>query len=242
MIEHPSPSHDARPAGAVVDMLVLHYTGMTDAAAALTRMCDTHARVSAHYMVDEEGGVYRLVAEERRAWHAGVSFWRGRDDVNAASIGVEIVNPGHEFGYRPYPEPQMAAVEALCRDIVSRHPVPARHVLGHSDVAPGRKSDPGELFDWARLAAAGVGLWPGERPVAGEMGLRLGRGDAGRAVSEVQQALAEFGYGVPRHGAYDEATSEVVAAFQRHFRPGRIDGVTDPETAQLLFRVLACCA
>ncbi|MFQ5783284.1 MAG: N-acetylmuramoyl-L-alanine amidase [Alphaproteobacteria bacterium] len=239
MTDRPSPNHDARPEGVAVDVLVLHYTGMENAETALARLCDPAARVSAHYLVDEDGTIFRLVAESRRAWHAGVSFWRGCDDVNAVSIGVEIVNPGHEFGYRPYPEAQMAAVEALCRDIVARHPIPARNVVGHSDVAPGRRADPGELFDWPRLAAAGVGLWPEDNPVRGEMGLALARGDAGRAVADAQGALAEFGYAVPRHGAYDEATADAVAAFQRHFRPCRVDGVLDPETAQRLFAVLA---
>ncbi len=239
MIEHPSPNHDARPPDTAVDMLVLHYTGMASAEAALARLCDAAAKVSAHYMVDEDGAVLRLVDEERRAWHAGESHWRGRDGVNATSIGVEIVNPGHEFGYRPFPEAQMAAVETLCRDILARHPIPARNVVGHSDVAPGRKEDPGELFDWARLAAAGVGLWPDVGVVTGEMGLTLRAGDAGAPVAEIQRALAEFGYRVPVAGAFDEATAEVVTAFQRHFRPRRVDGVAEPETVQVLFQVLA---
>ena len=238
VIEHPSPNHDDRPAGVAIDMLVLHYTGMPSAAVALARLCDPAAKVSAHYLVDEDGAVYALVAEDRRAWHAGVSSWRGRGDINGCSIGVEIVNPGHEFGYRPFPEAQMAAVETLSRAIVARQPIPPRHVLGHSDVAPGRRQDPGELFDWARLAAAGVGLWPTAKVARGEMGLTLGPGDGGAPVAEIQQALAAFGYGVPTDGAFGAATAEVVAAFQRHFRPRRIDGVVDPETAQLIFRVL----
>ncbi len=239
MIDRPSPNHDARPAGAAVDMLVLHYTGMADAGAALARLCDAGSRVGAHYLIDEDGAVYRLVSEERRAWHAGVAAWRGRTDINAVSIGVEIVNPGHDFGYRPFPEAQMAAVEALCRGVVARRPIPARHVLGHSDVAPARRADPGELFDWARLAGAGVGLWPEKAVVTSEMGLTLRRGDAGEAVAEIQRSLAEFGYGAPVHGAFDEATEQVVSAFQRHFRQRRVDGVVDPETAQVLFQVVA---
>ena len=239
MIDRPSPNHDARADGMAVDMLILHYTGMPTGEAALERMCDEAARVSAHYLVAEDGAVFRLVAEERRAWHAGVSSWRGDDGINARSIGVEIVNPGHEFGYRPFPEAQMAAVEALCRDVLARHPIPPRHVLGHSDVAPARKEDPGELFDWARLAATGIGLWPGRTVVAGEVGLSLGPGDAGSPVAELQGALAGFGYEVPNQGAYDEATAKVVTAFQRHFRPRRVDGVADPETAQLAFAVSA---
>ena len=240
MIERPSPNHDARPSGAVTDMLVLHYTGMDSAEAALARLCDPAAGVGAHYVVDEDGAVYRLVPEERRAWHAGDSWWRGRGGINAVSIGIEIVNPGHEIGYRPFPAAQMAAVEALCRGVVARHPIPPRHVLGHADVAPSRRADPGELFDWARLAAAGVGLWPEKSAAAGGMGLTLRPGDTGAAVAKLQEALAEFGYGVPVHGAFDEATEQVVTAFQRHFRPRRVDGVVDPETARVLDQVLSC--
>jgi len=239
VIEHPSPNHDARPAGAAVDMLVLHYTGMTGAAAALARLRDPATKVGAHYLVDEDGAILRLVAEERRAWHAGVACWRGRDDVNAVSIGVEIVNPGHEFGYRPFPEAQIAAVEGLCRDILARHPIPARSVVGHADVAPARKADPGELFPWKRLARAGIGLWPDSTAVRGEMGLSLRAGDHGAPVAEIQRALAEFGYAVPTTGVFDAATTAVVIAFQRHFRPARIDGVVDPETAHIVFRLLA---
>ena len=153
-VARPSPNHDARPAGGAIDMLLLHYTGMTSAEAALSRLCDAAAKVSAHYLIDEGGGVYALVAEERRAWHAGVACWAGEEDINACSIGIELVNPGHEFGYRAFPQAQMDAVTELCLDILRRHPIPGHRVLGHADVAPGRKEDPGELFDWAALAAA----------------------------------------------------------------------------------------
>ena len=242
MIERPSPNHDARPPGAAVDMLILHYTGMASAEAALARLCDADARVSAHYLVDEDGAVVRLVPEARRAWHAGVARWRGRDDINAVSIGVEAVNPGHEFGYRPFPQAQMAALADLCREIVGRHGIAARHVLGHADVAPARRADPGELFDWAGLARAGVGLWPGTAIVTGEMGLILRRGDGGAAVAEIRRALGAFGYDLSAEGAFDEALEQAVTAFQRHFRPRRIDGVVDPETAQRIFQVLdAAC-
>lgn len=219
-------------------MLILHYTGMVDAAAALARMCDPNAGVSAHYMVDEDGSVLRLVDEGRRAWHAGQSHWRGRGHINAVSIGIEMVNPGHAFGYRAFPEAQMAAVIDLCRDITARHPIPARHVLGHADVACARRADPGELFDWPRLAAAGVGLWPGLAVVTGEMGMTLRPGDGGTAVDDIRRALAEFGYGVETGGAFDTALEQAVIAFQRHFRPTLIDGVVDPETAQVMFQVL----
>ena len=216
ILERPSPNHDARPDGQVVDMLVLHYTGMPTAEAALDRLTDSAAKVSAHYCIDEDGAVLRLVPEERRAWHAGVSFWRGHRDVNARSIGIELVNPGHEFGYRPFPEPQMAALVGLAGEILARHPIPARNVVGHSDVAPARKQDPGELFDWRRLAKAGIGLWP--EPADG-------------APEEIPGMLAGYGY------AHQEP--EVVAAFQRHFRPSRVDGLADEETACLLAGLLA---
>ncbi|MGY8992341.1 MAG: N-acetylmuramoyl-L-alanine amidase, partial [Rhodospirillales bacterium] len=154
-----SPNFDDRPAGLPVDMLVLHYTGMKSASDALDRLCDPAAKVSAHYLVNMNGSVSALVDEEKRAWHAGVSFWRGHTDVNARSIGIELVNPGHEFGYVPFPEKQMAALIKLAKDILKRHAIEARNVVGHSDIAPRRKMDPGELFDWPRLAAAGIGLW-----------------------------------------------------------------------------------
>lgn len=211
MIERPSPNHNERPAGGAVDMLVLHYTGMRTAGEALERLCDPAAAVSAHYLIDEDGTVYRLVAEERRAWHAGVSCWAGARDINGCSIGVELVNPGHEFGYRPFPMPQMAALTALCREILERQPIPPRRVLGHSDVAPARKQDPGELFDWRALAAEGIGLTPP---------------DEGLPASDepADAALARLGYDV------DGAGLEAVAtAFQRHWRQARVDGVMDAD-------------
>jgi N-acetylmuramoyl-L-alanine amidase len=227
-VDHPSPNHGPRPPGGVVDMLIVHYTGMPNAAEALARLCSPTAQVSAHYMIDEDGTVLRLVAEERRAWHAGVAFWAGRRDINGASVGIELVNPGHEFGYRPFPEPQMAALESLCRDILTRHPIPARHVLGHSDVAPQRKTDPGELFDWRRLAQAGIGLWPEGAAAA-----------AAPDIAEAQRLLATIGHETPRTGRLDEATRRVISAFQRHFRPARCDGELDAETGGRLAAVAA---
>lgn len=220
--ERPSPNHEPRAPGLPVDILLLHYTGMRSAVEALDRLTDPAAKVSAHYLIDEDGSVLRLVAEDRRAWHAGVARWAGENDVNGRSIGIELVNPGHEFGYRPFPVAQMAALETLATDILARHPIPPARVLGHSDVAPARKCDPGELFDWARLARAGIGLWP-DTPCGG----------ASTAVADVQAALAAFGYDVAVTGAEDEATRLVVTAFQRHFRPGRFDGRIDAETAGL---------
>jgi N-acetylmuramoyl-L-alanine amidase len=223
--ERASPNHASRgepPDIRPVNMLVLHYTGMQSAAAALDRLCDPEARVSAHYLVEEDGGLWRLVPETRRAFHAGVSHWQGEADLNYVSIGIEIVNPGHEWGYRPFPEAQMAALEALCRDILARHPIPADRIVGHSDIAPDRKSDPGELFDWPRLARAGIGLWP---PAAGAPRRR------GRGVGVVERVaaladLARIGYGV-----VPGSEQTALAAFQRHFRPERWDGFLDGETA-----------
>ncbi len=217
--ERPSPNFDDRPADTPVDMLVVHYTGMESAEAALARLCDVEARVSAHYVIDEDGTVTALVAEGMRAWHAGEAYWRGGTDINGRSVGVELVNPGHEFGYRDFPDPQMAALEGLARDILGRHPIEPRNVVGHSDVAPGRKTDPGELFDWQRLAAAGIGLWPGD--VAGE-----GAGDAGLEIDdqEVAGLLSAYGYDIA-----DEAAA--IAAFQCHFCPESLNRRADADTA-----------
>ncbi len=210
-------------------MLILHYTGMKTAGEALDRLCSAAAKVSAHYLIEEDGAVWRLVPEERRAWHAGASYWAGRRDINDVSLGIELVNPGHEFGYRPFPEPQLAALEELCRGILARHPIPPRHVLGHSDVAPQRKSDPGELFDWSRLARAGVGLWPDFfAPVASP-----------QTIIETQRQLAAIGYQVSASGVPDAETRLIVTAFQRHFRPARCDGEADAETRARIAAVAA---
>ena len=225
----PSPNSDPRPVGTPIDMLVLHYTGMQDAAAALARLRDASAKVSAHYLIDEDGRIFRLVKEERRAWHAGAACWRGQRDINARSIGVELVNPGHEFGYRAFPDAQMAALEQLARDIVARRAIVARNVVGHSDVAPERKEDPGEKFDWARLARAGVGAFPAD--AAPRRGLSFGPGDHDAAIAAVQADLAAWGYDCPVTGVLDPRTVRVVTAFQRHFRPGLCDGRLDGETA-----------
>lgn len=217
----PSPNQDDRPAGVPIDTLVLHYTGMTSARAAIDRLRDPLARVSSHYVVEEDGLVWQLVPEPRRAWHAGISAWRGHTGLNDRSIGIEIANPGHEWGYRPFPALQMAAVCDLCLAILARHPIPPRNVVGHSDIAPDRKQDPGELFDWPGLAANGVGLWT----------------DAiGPAVPETETAAAllAIGYPVP-----DLAIT--VAAFQRHWRPTRVDGIADAETRGRIGAVLSAC-
>ncbi|MGK2742372.1 peptidoglycan recognition protein family protein [Tepidicaulis sp. LMO-SS28] len=214
------------------DLLLLHYTGMESGAAALERLCDPAAKVSAHYLVEEDGRIFRLVPEEKRAWHAGVANWRGESDINSCSIGIEIVNPGHDFGYPDFPPAQIAAVEALCLDILARHDIPPQRVLGHSDVAPERKADPGEKFPWPLMAAAGIGHWTQPQEIV--EGPVLAPGNRGDTVAELQYQLADYGYGIEVLGIYDAKTEAVVRAFQRHFRPARVDGVADVSTVATL--------
>lgn len=233
----PSPNFDERRCRKPVDMVVLHYTGMETAAAALQRLCDPDARVSAHYVIDEDGTCTQLVAEEQRAWHAGVAFWRGVRDVNARSIGIELVNPGHEFGYRPFPEAQVAALLELLAGITRRHAIQPLGIVGHSDVSPQRKEDPGELFPWPRLAEAGYGFWPGAGFRVSRHAPELQAGMRSGAVLDLQVALDRIGYGVEGSGMYDPLTESVVRAFQRHWRPHRIDGVADAETTSLIHHI-----
>jgi len=232
-IEAPSPNFDARTAPP--DILVLHYTGMKTGPEALDRLRDPVAKVSSHYMVEEDGRIFRLVPEERRAWHAGVSFWKGERNINGVSIGVEIVNPGHEFGYRPFPEAQVAAVIALTADIRSRWMIGNDRIVGHSDVAPGRKDDPGELFPWKRLAEAGHGLWAEAAPAPG---LPLAEGAEGVEVFALQAGFTRLGYDLPPSGKFDAATRDVVVAFQRHWRQETVDGVADGQTRAQLIALL----
>jgi N-acetylmuramoyl-L-alanine amidase len=233
----PSPNHDARAAGLSTDILLLHYTGMTTTEIAIERLRDPVARVSSHYVVDEPGTILQLVPEARRAWHAGLSSWEGENDINSRSIGIEIGNPGHSYGYPDFPEAQIAAVVALCRDIVARRRIRPDHVLAHSDVAPQRKCDPGEKFPWERLHRAGIGTWVAPAPL--RSGGALGPGDTGPGVAELQAALRRWGYGVEVTGTYDEITAAVVTAFQRHFRPDRVDGCADESTIDTLRALLA---
>lgn len=228
---YPSPNHDDRK-GQAIDMLVLHYTDMLSAEAAIARLCDPEAQVSAHYVIDERGEVTQLVDESQRAWHAGESHWRGHAGVNARSIGIELANPGHSNGYVPFPELQMESLITLCHDIIARHAIPARNVVGHSDVAFLRKMDPGELFDWPRLARAAIGVFPfSARPMVGS---DLARGDKGQKVIRLQTALSNWGYGLKLDGDYGVKTEQCVIAFQRHYRPRDISGVWDDECAGLL--------
>lgn len=221
IIDRPSPNFDDRE-GQEIDMLVLHYTGMKTAEGAIDKLCNPEAKVSAHYVVDEDGSILRLVPEDKRAWHAGKSFWRGNTNINQRSIGIEIVNPGHEYGYRAFPEAQIQSVIALCRNILSRHHIPARNVVGHSDIAPQRKEDPGELFDWQRLANQGIGLW----------GLGIRQEKLTQIPNpESQIPLQTYGY--------DTADlSKTITAFQRHFRPKLLNGQWDNECAALLASLL----
>ncbi len=236
-IETPSPNFDARTAPP--DMIVLHYTGMNSGQAAIDRLCDAEAKVSAHYVVEEDGRVFRLVAEERRAWHAGKSFWKGRTDINAASIGIEIVNPGHEWGYRDFPDDQVEAVIGLLDAVRGRWDIPDGHILGHSDVAPARKEDPGELFPWKRLHEAGHGLWV-EPPAA--PGAPLGVGDEGTGVFALQAGLTRLGYDSAPSGQFGEDTAAIIRAFQRHWRPANVDGVADGDTRARLVHLLRAAA
>jgi N-acetylmuramoyl-L-alanine amidase len=229
----PSPNQGERVGGRRPDMIVLHYTGMRDAAGALAVLTAPGSEVSAHYLVEEDGRIIQLVQESRRAWHAGRSFWAGEADVNSRSIGIEIVNPGHDHGYPDFPKRQIAAVTALCRSILTRNTIAPVRVLGHSDVAPARKQDPGEKFPWRTLHDSGVGHWVKPAAIM-DFGQTLRPGDRGNAVAAMQKSLADYGYGVEVNGEYDSITREVVIAFQRHFRPERIDGIFDPSTRATL--------
>ena len=231
----PSPNHD--PRAARPDILVLHYTGMATGAEALARLRDPVAKVSSHYLVHEDGGTVQLVPEARRAWHAGAGAWAGATDVNGLSIGVEIVNGGHAGGLPPFPGVQVEAVIALSRDIVARWGIRPERVLAHSDIAPERKEDPGERFPWDRLARAGIGHWVAPAPFGD--GRFLSPGEEGRPVEALQAMLALYGYDCPVTGRYDPRTAAVVTAFQRHFRPGKVDGVADASTITTLRDLLA---
>jgi N-acetylmuramoyl-L-alanine amidase len=237
LIAAPSPNFDARRAPP--DMIVVHYTGMPTGEEALARMRDPAAKVSAHYMIETDGRIFELVPEERRAWHAGVSFWKGERDINAVSIGIELVNPGHEAGYPDFPGEQIDALTGLLDAIRGRWDIADGRILGHSDVAPGRKIDPGEKFPWKRLAQDGHGLWlePAAAP-----GAPLGLDDEGAGVFALQAGLTRLGYDSAPSGRYDEHTRTMVSAFQRHWRPEQVDGVADGETRARLVHLLRAAA
>ena len=219
-------------------MILLHYTGMPEAGEALERLCSQGSEVSAHYLVYEDGRIVQMVPENRRAWHAGEFVWAGETDINSCSIGIEIVNPGHDYGYVDFPKRQIAAVTALCRGIQTRHSIQPTRVLGHSDVAPARKRDPGERFPWRTLWDSGVGHWAKPAPIK-DGGQLLALGDRGDAVSTMQDLLSQYGYSVVINGIYDLVMHDLVTAFQRHFRQERVDGVTDESTRTTLRDLLA---
>jgi N-acetylmuramoyl-L-alanine amidase len=233
-----SPNHGERKLGGKPDMIVLHYTGMADAEAAIAKLCSPVSEVSAHYAVMEDGYIIQCVPEARRAWHAGAAVWEGESDINSCSIGIEIANPGHSHGYPDFPKRQIAAVTALCRSVFTRYRIPAWRVLGHSDVAPARKQDPGEKFPWRLLHDVGIGLWVKPAPIIGAAPTFV-FGEHDPAIMEVQLLLAKYGYDIGASGNFDAETRHVVAAFQRHFRPARVDGVADSSTVATLKSLLA---
>ena len=235
-----SPNVEARRSGLRPTILLLHYTGLQSMARAIDWLCLEGSGVSCHYGIDEDGCITQMVSEDLRAWHAGDSVWAGESDINSASIGIEIHNCGHAFDYPDFPEAQMQAVERLSRDIIARHGIRPERVLAHSDVAPGRKKDPGEKFPWERLAHAGIGHWVPPAALAEDAGLCLGS-DAPR-IAAFQAALGRYGYGIAPTGLLDERTEQVVTAFQRHFRPERVDGRIDRSTEATLERLAAALA
>jgi N-acetylmuramoyl-L-alanine amidase len=231
-----SPNFGPRRSALTPDCLILHYTGMANGDAAEAWLCNPESEVSSHYLVHKDGRIVQMVREADRAWHAGKGSWRGRSDVNSFSIGIEIDNAGPLDDFPEFPAHQIEVVAELCRDICARHAISPERVLAHSDIAPGRKSDPGERFPWAALAATGTGHWVEPSPLRG--GRLLSVGDSGEPVEALQSMLAFYGYGLEINGFYDDATRAVVEAFQRHFRPARVDGVADQSTIETLRRLL----
>jgi N-acetylmuramoyl-L-alanine amidase len=230
IIQRPSPNHGARPDGSQIDMLVLHYTGMRSTNEALERLCDPATEVSAHYLIDETGEVYQLVDETRRAWHAGRAAWASETDINSCSIGIELTNPGHEFGYLAFSKSQMEALEGLCESVLARHPIPPSRVLGHSDVAPARKEDPGELFDWRRLAVRGIGIWPEPRAMPSDHVVG--------SMTVMRDDLARLGYKIGMGELMDAEARSVILAFQRRWLPEHMTGARDPLTVWRIAEVL----
>ncbi len=235
---HASPNVEPRKDGMRPGLLIQHYTGMASAESAILLLADPASKVSCHYVVDEDGSITQMVPESLRAWHAGVSHWQGATDINSASIGIEIQNLGHDRGNPPFPQRQMRAVADLSRDICARNGIPPQGVLAHSDVAPGRKIDPGERFDWGWLAREGVGHYVKPATVR-EHDVGFGPGEMGRFIAEVQAMLRHYGYGIELTGEVDAQTTKVVAAFQRHFRRRRVDGRIDRSTVTTLERLIA---
>jgi len=242
---HPSPNFGERKGVLAPDCVILHYTGMPTASEALLWLANPLAQVSAHYFVFEDGRIFQMVPESARAWHAGKSFWAGDEDMNSRSIGIEIANTGHDLSKMPpepgqypdFPDEQIEAVTALVKDIVTRWKMNPARVLAHSDIAPGRKVDPGERFPWDKLAKEGLGLWVENVPPVASAS--YAKGDEGMPVRALQAMFARFGYGLDLTGVYDQRTEDVVAAFQRHWRQARVDGVADGETIAILRTLMA---
>jgi N-acetylmuramoyl-L-alanine amidase len=235
---HASPNVNERRSGQRPRLVVLHYTGMASAANAIDWLAHPESKVSCHYVIDEAGVITQMVAEEKRAWHAGASHWAGESDINSASIGIEIHNPGHDRGYPDFPQAQMQSVAALCRDIAGRRGIRPEGILAHSDVSPGRKIDPGEKFDWGWLAKEGVGHWVEPAPLAAERADLISETDTA-AITEAQALLRRYGYDIEVHGGLDERTRIVTRAFQLHFRPARVDGRLDAASLNTLTRLIA---
>ena len=232
----PSPNHGERAGGRRPDMIILHYTGMPIGDQALSWLCNEESQVSSHYFVHEDGGVVQLVPEDRRAWHAGKSSWAGESDINSCSIGIEIANPGHPGGLPDYPSAQVQAVVELCRDCGQRWQIRPERVLGHSDIAPIRKVDPGENFPWEKLYLDGIGHWIDPAQISGGRFFQFG--ESGQPIEALQSMLSLYGYGIEITGNFCERTKGVVEAFQRHFRPQLVDGIADFSTIDTLHRLL----
>ena len=233
----PSPNFGKRRSVATPDLIILHYTAMDTAKAACDWLCARESEVSAHYLIDENGEIFQLVLEKDRAWHAGQSSWQGGTDINSRSIGIEIANQGHEGGCPIYPDAQMRSVLELSKSIIARYHIDAKSVLAHSDIAPLRKRDPGEWFSWEMLSNHGVGHYRAPSPITG--GRYFMRGESGQPIEALQSMLGLYGYGVDVNGQFDELTEAVVIAFQRHFRPRKVDGIADMSTIETLHRLLA---
>lgn len=225
ILQSPSPNHNARTAGKTIRYVILHYTGMPEPDGSRTWLCDPKSEVSAHYLIERTGQIWQLVAEAERAWHAGVSSWQGETDMNSVSIGIELVNRGHQWGYQEFPAPQIAACAQLVQGIMQRHSIAPRSILGHSDIAPQRKEDPGELFPWRELAQQGVGHWPEETVEQNPPPLSL---------TDARVLLRRIGYDCPLDGEYDQPLRRVLLAFQRHWLPRHLSGLADAKTATRL--------
>jgi N-acetylmuramoyl-L-alanine amidase len=236
----PSPNFEPRRSSAKADLIILHYTGMQSSEAALKWLCNQQSGVSSHYLIDDAGAIVQMVDEDQRAWHAGVASWKGVTDINSCSIGIELHNPGHEFGYVDFTPAQVSATIALCRDIAERHAIASHNILAHSDVAPLRKIDPGEKFPWKELGQAGVGHWVEPWPI--ENGETIQAGEKGKKVDFLRRQLALYGYGIEPAGSFDSNMTAVVKAFQRHFRQERVDGVADSSTIHTLERLIVARA